>query len=268
MKYKIGDVSKILGISADLLRYYEKKGVVAPEKNESNDYRYYDSWDINFLIDCLWFKNFGFSIEQIADIVRIKSTKELDELFCSKEDELRATINRCTLLLERGEQHRRNLMEMERLLYKCEIAESPHIVRFINRVGNDYPTNTGCDSLARRWLSAMPFNHRYFELPGAGSLQNEEDCFWGLCLEMDYVKRLNFEISPPMVEKLPTRCIHTVFKSNGGRGGFAPSLLQYALRFAAENSYVISGNIHGTLLASIEEGGKLIGYFEAWLPIE
>ena len=27
MKYKIGDVAKILGISPDLLRYYEKKGV-------------------------------------------------------------------------------------------------------------------------------------------------------------------------------------------------------------------------------------------------
>ena len=59
MRYKIGDVSRILGISTDLLRYYEKKGVVQPQKDKNNDYRYYDTWDINFLIDCLWFKRFG-----------------------------------------------------------------------------------------------------------------------------------------------------------------------------------------------------------------
>ena len=65
MRYKIGDVAKILGISPDLLRYYEKKGVVKPVKDRSNDYRYYEPWDINFLIDCLWYKNFGFGIESI-----------------------------------------------------------------------------------------------------------------------------------------------------------------------------------------------------------
>ena len=73
MRYKIGDVARILGISADLLRYYEKKGVVTPYKDAHNDYRYYDAWDINLLMDCLWFKNFGYSIEQIADMVRIPS---------------------------------------------------------------------------------------------------------------------------------------------------------------------------------------------------
>ena len=69
MQYKIGDVARILGISTDLLRYYEKKGVVAPTKDKQNDYRYYDVWDINFLIDCLWYKSFGFGIPQIAYMV-------------------------------------------------------------------------------------------------------------------------------------------------------------------------------------------------------
>ena len=84
MQYKIGDVAKILGISPDLLRYYEKKGVVMPMKGKHNDYRYYDFWDINFLLDCLWFKNFGFSIDQIADMVKIPSSDELNDLFLKK----------------------------------------------------------------------------------------------------------------------------------------------------------------------------------------
>ena len=69
MKYKIGDVARILGISTDLLRYYEKKGVVRPVKDKANDYRYYEAWDINFLMDCLWMKGFGFGIEEIGHMV-------------------------------------------------------------------------------------------------------------------------------------------------------------------------------------------------------
>ena len=66
MRYKIGDVARILGISPDLIRYYEEKGVVSPQKDPYNNYRYYDTWDINFLLDCLWYKNFGFGIDQVA----------------------------------------------------------------------------------------------------------------------------------------------------------------------------------------------------------
>ena len=103
-EYKIGDVARILGISTDLLRYYEKKGVVMPIKDRRNDYRYYDAWDINFLMDCLWFKNFGFSIEQIADMVRIPSSDDIANMFESKEEELQRTIRRCQLLLLRSQQ--------------------------------------------------------------------------------------------------------------------------------------------------------------------
>ena len=86
MQYKIGDVARILGISTDLLRYYEKKGVVTPTKDKQNDYRYYDTWDINFLIDCLWYKNFGFGIDQVATIVSKSSYEDIISMMEDKEE--------------------------------------------------------------------------------------------------------------------------------------------------------------------------------------
>ena len=170
MKYKIGDVARILGVSPDILRYYEKKGVVTPMKGENNDYRYYDAWDINFLMDCLWFKNFGFSIDQIADIVRIPSISELDGMLSAREEELRAVIARTQLQIKRMEEHRHDLAKIDRLLYRCEISESPEFVRFINRVGNAYDIGGGLKGLAQQWLKALPFNHRYFEMNAGGSM--------------------------------------------------------------------------------------------------
>lgn len=269
VKYKIGDVARILGVSTDILRYYERKGVVTPEKDENNDYRYYDSWHINFLMDCLWFKNYGFSIEQIADMVRIPSTQELGGLFSLKEDELRAHIRRCQLLLRRSEEHRAALATIDRLLYKCEIARSGEYVRFINRIGDNYMTDSVTNETARRWLEVLPFNHRYFEMPGDSFIPGQEDDYrWGYSLSAEYVEELDFQVTPPMIRFPSRKCIHTVFKNSGGKGGFSPSLLEYTLDYAREQGITVFGPIHGTLLCSILEDGQLTGYFEAWIPIE
>ncbi len=269
VKYKIGDVARILGVSTDILRYYERKGVVTPEKDETNDYRYYDSWHINFLMDCLWFKNYGFSIEQIADMVRIPTAAELGELFLHKEDELRAHIRRCQLLLRRSEEHRAELQMIDRLLYKCEIAQSPGFIRFIDRIGENYMTDSVTNETAKKWLEALPFNHRYFEMPSDSLMPGQEDDYrWGYSLSEEYVKELGFAVTPPMIRFPSRRCIHTVFKNSGGKGGFSPSLLEYTLDYARQNGITLFGPIHGVLLCSVLEDGQLTGYFEAWIPIE
>jgi DNA-binding transcriptional MerR regulator len=105
MRYKIGDVAGILGISTDLIRYYEERGVVKPKKDVTNNYRYYDSWDINFLIDCLWYKNFGFGIDEIATMTTAESRDKLINRLTEKGDELLANLRRQSMLLERIRGH-------------------------------------------------------------------------------------------------------------------------------------------------------------------
>lgn len=268
MRYKIGDVARILGISADLLHYYEKKGVVTPYKDAHNDYRYYDAWDINFLMDCLWFKNFGFSIEQIADMVRIPSAEDLQDIFMYKEDELRSTIRRCEMLLRRSEEYRTQLEGIKEHLGVCELGESPALVRFINRVGNEYPTGEGLEQFARQWLRAMPFSHRYFEISREALMGGDEmDFRWGFSLEPEYVRELDFPVEPPVEAVEPGPAIHTYFRSRG-KNNFSARHLDYALEWAKEQGLTVTGPAQGTLVASILEEDQLGGYFECWIPVE
>lgn len=268
MRYKIGDVSKILGISPDLLRYYEKKGVVRPVKDKHNDYRYYDAWDINILSDCLWFKNFGFSIEQIADIVRIPSAEELSALFLDKEEALRETIRRCQLLLRRSEEYRADIAKASEKLGRCEIAESPELVRYINRYTQDFDNSAALQKLSQSWLNLMPFTHRCFEIDRSDLLREDgKDYKWGFSLTMDYVRALGVDTAPPVTHLMPRRSIYSVFKSRG-KGGFSPGRIRYMVDYARENGHRICGSAVGNLLASILEGDALAGYFEVWIPIE
>lgn len=267
MKYKIGEVASVLGTSPDLLRYYEKKGVVTPQKGKYNDYRYYDAWDINFLMDCLWFKNFGFSIEQISDMVRSYSAQDISNMFSDKEDELRSTIKRCELLLKRSQEYREGIAKLS-LLGQCDIAVSPAGVCYLNRHADEFPSLDELAPYSRQWLELMPFNYRYFEISQAAlSGHDPLDYRWGYFLSSDYADELEFEVAEPMTVLKPQRSIHTVCQSSG-KGQFGPKILEHALRFAEENGYTIAGPARGTLLASVcDDEDKLNGYFEVWIPI-
>ena len=54
-QYTIGDVSKRLGISRDSLRFYEKKGIISPQKLE-NGYRCYSYEDTRKLLDIMFYR--------------------------------------------------------------------------------------------------------------------------------------------------------------------------------------------------------------------
>lgn len=268
MKYKIGDVAKILGISPDLLRYYEKKGVVMPMKDKNNDYRYYDFWDINFLLDCLFFKNFGFSIDQIADMVKIPSSGDLDSLFLEKEDELRDTITRCELLLRRSQEHRQDLRKAQELLGVCDIVDSPEYIRYINRYTDTYDNSPALQKLSHDWLGLMPFTRRCFEIEPQCLLDdNGKDYAWGLSLGMDYVRLLNVSTDPPVAHIQSQLSVHSVFTSTG-KGNFSPQRIRYLVDYCNEAGLRICGPARGNLLCSVKCGEELTGYFEVWIPVE
>ena len=267
MRYKIGDVAKILGISPDLLRYYEKKGVVKPVKDRSNDYRYYEPWDINFLIDCLWYKNFGFGIDQVAQIVSKSSYGDIISMMEDKEQEIEAAILRQELLLRRMREYLKTIHRAKDQLGKCDLVWSPEIVRYLNRFNYVFDNSAALQKLSHRWLQYMPLVHRCFEI-GQADLENKTDNFaWGLSLEMEYVKELNVPVEPP-VSYLPSEpSVHSVFTSSG-KDAFSPRHMKYIMDYVRENGLTVTGSARGNLICSVLENDKLTGYFEVWLPIE
>lgn len=268
MRYKIGDVARILGISTDLLRYYEKKGVVRPVKDARNDYRYYEPWDINFLLDCLWFKNFGFGIEEISHMVTDSSYDDLHSSLDRKEEQLERELRRQELRLRRLREHKQELERGMAFLGQCDVADSPEMVRYLNRHNFIYDDSPALARLSRQWLDYMPFIHRCFEikqsdLPGGDGAGNFS---WGMALELCYARELGVALDPP-VEHLPSRrCLHSVFKSTG-KDAFSPGHLQYLVDYAARSGLTICGSARGNLLCSVAEEGGLSGYFEVWVPI-
>ncbi len=269
MKYKIGDVSHILGISPDLLRYYEKKGIVHPVKDAHNDYRYYDPWDINFLMDCVWYKSFHFSLDEVHQIIASSTADQVAGALDRKVTELRAQIRRNELLVRRAREHQADLQRLHNQLGQCVLRESPEIVRYIHRYNYIYDNSKALRELSQQWLEYMPFTHRCFEMPVEDicAKRGEGRFSWGFSLSPDYVRELGVKVRPPVVHLDSRPAVYTVFTS-AGKGSFSPQKLEYVVDFAAAHGLKLTGDARGNLLASVLEDGVLTGFFEAWIPYE
>ena len=68
-EYLIGDVSRIVGLSRDALRFYEKKGIIRANKKE-NGYRYFSDEDIYRLMCIVYRRKMNDSLEEIRESVK------------------------------------------------------------------------------------------------------------------------------------------------------------------------------------------------------
>jgi len=266
MKYKIGDVARILGISADLIRYYEEKGVVSPEKDPDNRYRYYDTWDINYLIDCLWYKNYGFGIEQVAHMVTDFSYADLLETLVDKQSEIRDTIRKQQLLLERIEKFSERLSETRELVGTFELRENKPFYYYINRHNSEYDSADSTSEMSRKWLRYMPFTRRYFEVSEKSVRKEEDEYDWGFSVSGKYVSEFNISIAPPVTEMPSYLCIHSAFKSSG-LDRFSARKLDFLTDYAAKQGLTPARGAFGNLACSVIEDGLQTAYFEVWLPV-
>lgn len=75
--YKTRELSEILGVTRDTLRYYEEKEILKPKQNEENNYRQYDMYDIYALMVTDFYKKRGLSINEVKEL---QSGSEIEEL--------------------------------------------------------------------------------------------------------------------------------------------------------------------------------------------
>ena len=101
----ISQVAKLTSVSIRTLQYYDKIGLLKPSKLTAAGYRMYDDNALQTLQQILFFKELGFPLKEIKEILekpdfdRIAAFKKQKELFLLK----RTRLNRLIQLLERLE---------------------------------------------------------------------------------------------------------------------------------------------------------------------
>ncbi|UNO41548.1 MerR family transcriptional regulator [Streptomyces sp. MST-110588] len=80
MEYSVGQVSGFAGITVRTLHHYDKTGLLSPSARSPAGYRLYSDADLARLQQILFYRELGFSLEEIAAILEDPQSNALDQL--------------------------------------------------------------------------------------------------------------------------------------------------------------------------------------------
>lgn len=69
MSYPIGQVARLAGVTVRTLRHYDEIGLLPPSSRSAAGYRRYSDADLERLQQIRYYRELGFSLEEIADII-------------------------------------------------------------------------------------------------------------------------------------------------------------------------------------------------------
>lgn len=89
--YSIGEVSKLCNVSKKALRYYDKIGLINSERDDINNYRYYSNASLLAVPVIKYYKQMGFTLNEMREYIEGTACKVLKRSFNSKIEELKKT---------------------------------------------------------------------------------------------------------------------------------------------------------------------------------
>ena len=102
MEYSINELSNLAKISKRTLRYYDEINLLKPKRINSSGYRIYGDYEIDQLQQILFYKEMGFKLDEIREIITSPSFDILNALTNHKK-ELIEKRNQINLLIENVE---------------------------------------------------------------------------------------------------------------------------------------------------------------------
>lgn len=97
---QIGEFSKICQVSVKTLHHYDKIGLLAPaEVDRFTGYRYYKLEQIDTMNYIQRLKRYGFSLEEIQQIINLSDTKEISRRLRQQKDKLRREQQETDMIL-------------------------------------------------------------------------------------------------------------------------------------------------------------------------
>lgn len=112
--YKIGEVSKILGVSTHTLRYYDEQKIFCPSKVSSKGYRLYSIEQLEVLDKILKFRNLGLSIKELKQLSKTKDLDIIFNLIEEKQSDIQIEINKLNILNKNLEKIKNNINRIKK----------------------------------------------------------------------------------------------------------------------------------------------------------
>ena len=263
MKYRIGDVSKMLHISDQMIRYYEKNGVIHPERSGDGQYRLYSEMDVFLLFEAMKYKEWDISILEINDMISNDYYTTLIERLGIYEKKLAEEARMRNAMLQRVARVRRKLKLSRYNVGHIAVDILPECELFFmgESQGESYDIYMMDEEMASIVYSSeyVPFFDPYVEYDGNNGT-------WWYLINSDLAEMLELP-EHGRHRHLEEQAVLTTFIDMGDPGEFTPDKYLPLQKYAEENGYETAGPMCGVIVGRGNEGDHFRRMMQMVLPI-
>lgn len=266
-KYSIGTMARLLGISAEAIRYYDSRNIIQPVRDPETGYRYYNTWDFHMLLRARHYQNYGFSLEEVADLFRSRELPGIQEQMGMQEAGIQREIVRQINLLKRIRQSQAMLEDAVNSVGQYRIEELPGIYRM-----NTQKNYTLCRSkeelkLIEEWAGKTPFVYSCAVFYEEEIRKGETGFDFGMGLNEEYAQFLEVEETDQVQYYPPCLCVHTCLPSRSGQY-LSLNSLKDSLDYLKSNGLELQGDIVTQVVCMTKPEDEYFNWHIVWLPIK
>lgn len=259
----VGEISRILGISAETIRYYVKEGIITPQKNKENNYWAYSSEDLMKLTDVLFYRNMHLTMRDIKEIMNDLPLAEIGRILDGRKNELIREIKTCVDALNELAVWEEKYKEEIRRIGKFEIGAMPsefrrdgcleeaqHMARYLEQ----------CFDLDKEDWGSVSISFFYdLRYPEAG-MQRYLSIEGSLKVKPSNTRR----ISATAIEEKAECCLITEVHYSDD----VQQMIEPMIEYAKEQGLLLEGTFYGREDTNYYIKGKRTGLYKVYAPIK
>ena len=258
--YSIGKVSRLLGLSIEGIRVYEKNGIIHPKREGESEYRKYSYLDITSLLRAKMYRSLGFSLKDTCRLTNESSIDEISkeisqqrEILCSEMDYLASKIR---FLESLG----KSVDELEAGLHEAALRMSPAFYRMEFAKNGEIDFSAETLSLFQEWMNYLPFVR-------ISSRYHGSDVYGGLSIEEDYAHLFSLKEIPGKVTYHPsTLCVYTtVMEEDNGHS--STECIRCLMEYASYHRFTLSEDFIGQTIMGVSKKLGYKRYRQIYVPI-
>lgn len=265
MSYKIHEAAKMLGLTPQTLRFYEKYGI-RPGRRTGAGPRSYDKDSIDIMMSLRKYRNCGFTVAQTADLLTCKEPAQIGEAMRDRQAAMGRELERQTRILDamrRTQNHVEHLMSLEgsrRAMDRPAMAGRLFLAR-----GREEMEKRDMSTLAQ-WASELPLVRWISLYDESGDPAREPLPAQGFVTGMDMLRFLRLDQGDALHHFPPCRCLEGMISWNSDTHTQGEAVAGF-LRDMAQAGYLRCGSplVCTLMTTTCDDRTRSVG--EVWVPI-
>ncbi|MBK5254105.1 MAG: MerR family transcriptional regulator [Peptostreptococcaceae bacterium] len=270
--FKVGEVAKLLGVSTDALRLYDKKGILSPIKNENNNYRSYTVSDFICLDYIVSLRKLHMPLIALNKLINHSSIESERKAVINQEEAIRKKITELNKLLLAVKDFREDLDQVIDELNTFKVVTSPKMIT----LDLDNVNDKAIEKFSKLDVEQIPFFTFFYDkdnhvIENLGNALLDEEFKLGIyrhgrtILDCDNKFEDKELENSGLIVSNPSKCLNVIMNTYPNKDY---SCVDEIMKYCEDNNYEVIGDIIIKVISVRRVETSSCDYYEAWIPIK